>query len=56
MENDILNIAVSGDEKNKNEIVYNNVTNAWNKLKMISSDQIELFKDESYFFGNWISK
>ncbi len=44
MENDILNIAVSGDEKNKNEIVYNNVIDAMDKLKMSQSDQIDYLK------------
>ena len=44
MENDILNIAVSGDEKNRNEIVYNNVVDAMDKLKMSKSDQIDYLK------------
>ena len=44
MENDILNIAVSGDEKNKNEIVYNNVIDAMEKLKMSKNDQIDYLK------------
>lgn len=44
MENDILNIAVSGDEKNKNEIVYNNVVDAMEKLNMSKSDQIDYLK------------
>lgn len=44
MENDILSIAVSGDEKNKNEIVYNNVIDAMDKLKMSQSDQIDYLK------------
>ncbi len=44
MENDILNIAVSGDEKNKNEIVYNNVVDAMDKLKMSKNDQIDYLK------------
>lgn len=44
MENDILNIAVSGDEKNRNEIVYNNVVDAMDKLNMSKNDQIEYLK------------
>ncbi len=44
MENDILNIAVSGDEKNKNEIVYNNVVDAMDKLNMSKNDQIDYLK------------
>ncbi len=44
MENDILNIAVSGDEKNRNEIVYNNVVDAMDKLNMSKNDQIECLK------------
>lgn len=44
MENDILNIAVSGDEKNRNEIVYNNVVDAMDKLKMSKSEQIDYLK------------
>lgn len=44
MEKDILNIAVSGDEKNKNEIVYNNVVDAMDKLKMTKQEQIEYLK------------
>ena len=44
MENDILNIAVSGDEKNKNEIVYNNVVDAMDKLNISKNDQIEYLK------------
>jgi hypothetical protein len=46
MENDILNIAVSGDEKNKNEIVYNNVVDAMDKLKMSKNDQIDYLKQK----------
>lgn len=44
MENDILNIAVSGDEKNKNEIVYNNVVDVMDKLKMSKDEQVEYLK------------
>lgn len=44
MEKDILNIAISGDEKNKNEIVYNNVIDTMDKLKMSKDDQIEYLK------------
>ena len=44
MENDILNIAVSGDEKNKNEIVYNNVVDVMEKLKMSKEEQVEYLK------------
>lgn len=44
MENDILNIAVSGDEKNKNEIVYNNVIDAMDKLQMSKAEQIDYLK------------
>ena len=44
MENDILNIAVSGDEKNKNEIVYNNVVDVMDRLKMSKDEQVEYLK------------
>lgn len=44
MEKDILNIAVSGDEKNRNEIVYNNVVDAMDKLKMSKTEQIDYLK------------
>ena len=44
MENDILNIAVSGDEKNKNEIVYNNVVDAMERLNMTKDEQVEYLK------------
>jgi len=44
MEKDILNIAVSGDEKNRNEIVYNNVVDAMEKLKMSKTEQIDYLK------------
>lgn len=44
MEKDILNIAISGDEKNKNEIVYNNIVDTMDKLKMTKQEQIEYLK------------
>ncbi len=44
MEKDILNIAVSGDEKNKNEIVYNNIVDTMDKLKMTKQEQIDYLK------------
>lgn len=44
MENDILNIAVSGDEKNKNEIVYNNVVDVMDRLNMSKDEQVEYLK------------
>lgn len=44
MEKDILNIAISGDEKNKNEIVYKNIIDAMNKQKMSKDEQIEYLK------------
>lgn len=44
MENDILKIAVSGDEKNKNEIVYNNVVDAMDCLKMSKEEQVDYLK------------
>lgn len=44
MEKDILNIAINGDEKNKSEIVYNNIVNTMDKLKMTKEDQIEYLK------------
>ena len=46
MEKDILNIAVSGDEKNKNEIVYNNVVDVMDKLKMSKDEQVEYLKNK----------
>ncbi len=44
MEKDILNIAVSGDEKNKNEIVYNNIVETMEKLDMTKEEQIDYLK------------
>ena len=44
MEKDILNIAINGDEKNKNEIVYNNIVEQMDKLKMTKQEQIDYLK------------
>ena len=44
MEKEILNIAISGEEKNKNEIIYNNIVEAMESLKMSKDDQIEYLK------------
>ncbi len=44
MEREILNIAISGEEKNKNEIIYNNVVDAMDNLKMPKEEQIEYLK------------
>jgi len=44
MEKEILNIAISGEEKNKNEIIYNNIVDAMENLKMSKDDQIEYLK------------
>ena len=44
MEKDILNIAISGDEKNKNEIVNNNIIEVMGKLKMTKDEQIDYLK------------
>lgn len=44
MEKEILNIAISGEEKNKNEIIYNNIVEAMETLKMSKDDQIEYLK------------
>lgn len=44
MEKEILNIAISGEEKNKNEIIYNNIVEAMEHLKMSKDDQIEYLK------------
>lgn len=44
MEKDILSIAISGDEKNKNEIVYNNIVDTMDKLKMTKQEQIDYLK------------
>ncbi len=44
MEREILNIAISGEEKNKNEIIYNNVVDAMDNLKMSKEEQIEYLK------------
>jgi Uncharacterized protein conserved in bacteria len=44
MEREILNIAISGEEKNKSEIVYNNVVDAMDNLKMTKEEQIEYLK------------
>ncbi len=39
-----MNIAITGEEKNKNEIVYNNVIEAMDNLKMTKDEQIEYLK------------
>lgn len=44
VEREILNIAISGEEKNKNEIVYNNIVDAMDNLKMSKEEQIEYLK------------
>lgn len=44
MEKEILNIAISGEEKNKNEIIYNNIVDAMENLQMTKDDQIEYLK------------
>lgn len=44
MEREILNIAISGEEKNKNEIVYNNIVDAMDNLKMSKEEQIDYLK------------
>ena len=59
MEKDILNIAINGDEKNRNEIVYNNVVGAMDNLKMSKDEQIEYLKTkvstiESEYHSNLI--
>lgn len=46
MEKEILNIAISGEEKNKNEIIYNNIVEAMETLKMSKDDQIEYLKNK----------
>ena len=40
----VMNIAITGEEKNKNEIVYNNVIEAMDNLKMTKDEQIEYLK------------
>ncbi len=40
----VMNIAITGEEKNKNEIVYNNVIEAMDDLKMTKDEQIEYLK------------
>ncbi len=44
MEKEVLSINISGEEKNKNEIIYNNIVSAMNTLKMSKEDQIEYLK------------
>ena len=39
-----MNITITGEEKNKNEIIYNNVVDAMNNLKMTKDEQIEYLK------------
>ncbi len=46
MEREILNIAISGEEKNKNEIIYNNIIEAMETLNMSKEDQIEYLKNK----------
>lgn len=44
MEKKGMNITITGEEKNKNEIIYNNVVDAMNNLKMTKDEQIEYLK------------
>lgn len=44
MEKKGMNIIITGEEKNKNEIIYNNVVDAMNNLKMTKDEQIEYLK------------
>lgn len=44
MEKKGMNITITGEEKNKNEIIYNNVIDAMDNLKMTKDEQIEYLK------------
>ena len=44
MEKKGMNIKITGEEKNKNEIIYNNVVDAMDNLKMTKDEQIEYLK------------
>lgn len=44
MSKKVMNIAITGEEKNKKEIVYNNVVEAMENLKMTKDEQIEYLK------------
>lgn len=44
MSKKVMNIAITGEEKNKKEIVYNNVVEAMDNLKMTKDEQIEYLK------------
>lgn len=44
MEKKGMNITITGEEKNKNEIIYNNVVDAMDNLKMTKDEQIEYLK------------
>lgn len=39
-----MNVNISGNEKNKNEIIYNNLIDSMNNMKMSKDDQIEYLK------------
>lgn len=44
MEKKGMSITVTGEEKTKNEIIYNNVVDAMDNLKMTKDEQIEYLK------------
>ena len=44
MEKKGMNITITGEEKKKKEIIYNNVVDAMNNLKMTKDEQIEYLK------------
>ncbi len=44
MEKKGMSIKITGEEKNKNEIIYNNVVDAMDNLKMTKDEQIEYLK------------
>lgn len=39
-----MNVNINGNEKNKNEIIYNNLIDQMNSMKMSKDDQIEYLK------------
>lgn len=39
-----MNVNINGNEKNKNEIIYNNLIDSMNEMKMSKEDQIEYLK------------
>lgn len=51
-ETERLNIVINGTEKNKSEIIYNNVVDNMNKMKLTKEQQIEYLKNKVAILEN----